>query len=287
MATPRGSLLRGLGSAAVLLVQLLAPAGAVAAAADDGALSATPAASYRKVPGGSLRSVLPADGVDAPATVAPFLLRTNPVSVEEFRNFLASHPEWQRGQIPGLFAAPGYLAAWQGDMDSNPLQANSPVTQVSWYAARAFCEAEGGRLPRWYEWEFAAAASATRADAREDDEWLLKILSWYERPGNVRPGAIGMDEANLYGIHNLHGLIWEWVDDFSGLFVNADSRAKGEQKTMEFCGGAAVSLADRRNYAILMRLTCWPRWRASSTARTWASAARATCSRKPPTHSKA
>ncbi len=60
--------------------------------------------------------------------------------------------------------------------------------------------------------------------------------------------------ANIYGIHNLHQTIWEWVDDFNGLFVTADSRSQGAQQLMESCGAAALSLGDRENYAVLMRI---------------------------------
>ena len=52
----------------------------------------------------------------------------------------------------------------------------------------------------------------------------------------------------------MHGLIWEWVDDFNGLFVTVDSRNQGEDKMLETCGAAALSLGDRENYAVLMRI---------------------------------
>jgi formylglycine-generating enzyme required for sulfatase activity len=134
------------------------------------------------------------------------------------------------------------------------LQANAPVTQVSWHAAQAFCASEQARLPRWYEWEFAAAADEQRADARQDPQWLARILGWYSRPANQPPQAIGLQAANYYGIQDLHGLTWEWVEDFNGLFVSADSRTQDEQKQLEFCGGSALSLGDKSNYAVLIRL---------------------------------
>jgi formylglycine-generating enzyme required for sulfatase activity len=52
----------------------------------------------------------------------------------------------------------------------------------------------------------------------------------------------------------LHGSIYEWVEDFNGLFVTSDSRSQGEQRTLATCGAAALSLGDRENYAILMRI---------------------------------
>ncbi|MYM27556.1 SUMF1/EgtB/PvdO family nonheme iron enzyme [Duganella sp. CY15W] len=205
-------------------------------------------AGYRAIAGGPLRSVLPADGVAGDARVAPFLLRSRLVSNREFKAFLQTSPSWRRGQAPALFTAPGYLATLDTADD------DAPVTHVSWYAAQAYCTSEDARLPRWYEWEFAAAADATRADARDDDAWLTAILRWYADAGKAAPGHVAATPANYYGIHDTHGLVWEWVEDYSGLFVNADSRAKGEQKQLDYCGGAAVSLADRRNYAVLMRL---------------------------------
>ncbi|MBA5687447.1 formylglycine-generating enzyme family protein [Rugamonas apoptosis] len=209
---------------------------------------------YQPLPGGQLRSVLPADGVASDATVAPFQMRTRPVTNGEFRAFLRQHPEWERGQAPALFTSPTYLQGWGSADNPAPLALDAPVTRVSWYAASAFCASEQARLPRWYEWEFAAAADERRPDARDDPAWLAHILDWYASPGTRAPHSVAANAPNYYGLHDMHGLIWEWVDDYSGLFVNADSRSNGEQKSIDYCGGAAVSLADRRNYAVLMRL---------------------------------
>lgn len=211
-------------------------------------------ADYLPIAGGKLRSVLPADGVAADAVVAPYLLRSRPVTNGEFRAFVHQHPQWRRGRAPPLFAAPSYLSGWGDAGDPTPLAADAPVVRVSWYAAQAYCASEQARLPRWYEWEFAAAADTLRPDARDDDAWLASILNWYADAGKAAPRSVAGGAANFYGIHDLHGLVWEWVEDYGGLFVNADSRAKGEQKLLDYCGGAAVTLADRRNYAILMRL---------------------------------
>lgn len=211
-------------------------------------------ADYRALPGGQLRSVLPADGVAGDATLAPFQLRVRPVSNGEFQAFLREHPEWRRDRAPALFTAPTYLAGWASADDPAPLARDAPVTRVGWYAANAYCAAEQARLPRWYEWEYAAAADEQRPDARDDPAWLAHILDWYAAPGRGGPQSIAAGAPNYYGLHDMHGLVWEWVEDFNGLFINADSRARGEQKLLDYCGGAAVSLADRRNYAVLMRL---------------------------------
>ncbi len=212
------------------------------------------AADYRALPGGPLRSVLPSDGKQAPALLAPFEMRATLVTNDEFRRFVARHPAWRRGQVPAVLAGPGYLAAWEADDDPGQLAPDAPVTAVSWHAAAAFCAAEGARLPRWYEWEYGAAADAGRADARDDPQWLSTILNWYARPASGVPGRVAQGPANYHGLHDMHGLVWEWVEDYSALFVNADSRARDTGKQLDYCGGAALSLGDRRNYAVLMRV---------------------------------
>ncbi|MES2319346.1 MAG: formylglycine-generating enzyme family protein [Pseudomonadota bacterium] len=218
------------------------------------AAGAAPAAEYRPLAGGPLRSVLPADGKQAPAVVAPFLMRATLVSNGEFRSFVASHPEWRRGQVASVLAGPTYLSGWRTADDPGELDPRAPVTQVSWHAAAAFCASEKARLPRWYEWEYAAASDARHADARDDPAWLAGILNWYARPASGVPGLVGQGSANVHGLHDMHGLVWEWVEDYSAMFVNADSRSQGTGKQLDYCGGAAVSLGDRRNYAVLMRV---------------------------------
>ncbi|WP_457426226.1 formylglycine-generating enzyme family protein [Roseateles sp. P5_E7] len=210
------------------------------------AASAALLAGYVAMPAGTLNSVLARDTDREPTRIAAFELRETPVTRTEFRRFLAAHAEWQPGQVPAVFAGAGYLQ--QGVDDGE-----APVTAVSWFAAQAYCEAEGGRLPTWHEWEYAATADATRTDARGDPAWLARILGWYARPANGPLPAVG-GAANVYGVRDLHGLVWEWVDDFNALLVNADSRSAGDPDRLKFCGAGAIDLQDRQNYAVLMRV---------------------------------
>jgi formylglycine-generating enzyme required for sulfatase activity len=66
--------------------------------------------------------------------------------------------------------------------------------------------------------------------------------------------AVGADPANAYGLRDLHGLVWEWVEDYSALLVSPDNREQGAADSLEFCGAAALSTSDRDNYAVLMRV---------------------------------
>jgi formylglycine-generating enzyme required for sulfatase activity len=213
----------------------------------------TGATEYVDLPGGKFASVLPADAKNADVVVAPFRLRTEPVTNAGFLAFVQAHPQWRRDRIARVFAEPQYLSQW-ADADTLGAGAlpNQPVTQVSWFAARAYCQNEDARLPTWNEWEFAAAADATRADARSDPAWRANILAWYAQPD--RPLAAIGGAANFYGVRDLHGLIWEWVDDFGALLVASDSRDQNDPDRLKFCGAGALAMRDVDNYAVLMRI---------------------------------
>ena len=132
--------------------------------------------------------------------------------------------------------------------------AMQPVTGVSWFAAEAYCESEGARLPTWHEWEFAAAADETRIDARNDPAWRESILGWYSQPGGRELAPVGRTPKNAWGVYDMHGLVWEWVEDFSGMMISADNREQGDPNILKFCGAGALSTQDKDNYAILMRV---------------------------------
>ncbi|MFM9969485.1 MAG: formylglycine-generating enzyme family protein [Burkholderiales bacterium] len=211
-------------------------------------------AAYRRIAGTELRSVLPPDGQAASASVAAFEMRVRPVTNGEFLRFVMRQPHWQRGRAPAVFTDERYLGHWAAADVIGKAGRNSPVTHVSWFAAQAFCEHEAARLPTWHEWELAAAADELRRDARDDPVWRERILSWYSRPSVDPLPAVGNSPPNIYGIRDLHGLVWEWVDDHAGMMVSSDNREQGDPDLRKFCGAGALSVADRENYAILMRI---------------------------------
>lgn len=233
----------------------------VAAAAE------TAAPVYATVPATSFVSVIETEPGAKPQAVAAFALRSEPVTNAEFLAFAMAHPQWRRGNVPAVFADAGYLSHWQAaDALGAAALPAQPVTQVSWFAAQAYCESENARLPSWIEWERAAAASDKVADARGDAAWRRHLLDWYARPSTGALAEIG-GEANLYGVRDLHGLIWEWVDDYAAMMVSADSRDQNDPDRLKFCGAAAMSLRDRDNYALLMRIAMLSSLKAADTTR--------------------
>jgi len=232
----------------VKLLHILPLAGAAAFAAP------AHAADYLPIAGGTFASALPADEKAADVVVAPFQLRRDVVTNAEFLAFVGAHPEWRRDRVAPVFAESRYLSHWQSADTLGPnSRPQQPVVQVSWFAAQAFCESEQARLPTWNEWEFVAAADETRLDARSDPAWRERILSWYAQPsGTALPDVGGM--LNVYGVRDVHGLVWEWVDDFNALLVASDSRDQADPDRLRFCGAGALNLRDRENYAVLMRI---------------------------------
>ena len=219
------------------------------------AAAAAQAAGYVPLEGGRFESVLPQGNVptaSVPVDIAPFALRETPVTVAEFEAFLAAHPEWRRDRVPSLLADAHYLSDWTAPAKASA-PARSPVVNVSWHAARAYCASEGARLPTWLEWEYAAAADETRRDARADPAWRRRILAWYERTTPDPLPEVG-GAPNAWGVRDMHGLVWEWVDDFNALFIAGDSRTQGDPDILKFCGAGAISVIDRDSYAVLMRI---------------------------------
>jgi formylglycine-generating enzyme required for sulfatase activity len=176
------------------------------------------------------------------------------VSNAEFAGFVRNAPQWRRDRVAGLFADEGYLRHWATPIEPGGAIGPQPVTNVSWFAASAFCEARGARLPRWHEWELAAAASESTPDARQDPAWRQRILDWYATSARGVLPAAGKSPTNYYGVRDLHGVVWEWVEDIGGMLVSDDSREQGDPNLDRFCGSGALSLEQKDNYAMVMRI---------------------------------
>ena len=187
--------------------------------------------------------------------VDAFKLDVIPVSNARFLKFTQDFPEWRRDHVSKLFADENYLSHWPDSNSVSAAQGQNPVTRVSWFAATAFCESRGGRLPRWYEWERVAAADTKTADARDDPLWRQQILNWYARSStnNVLPN-VGSSNANFYGVKDIHAVVWEWVEDYNSLLVGSDNREQGGADKLKFCGAGAVNMEQKENYATLMRI---------------------------------
>ncbi len=200
------------------------------------------------VPSGKLVPLFGLDPGQEYFPISAFTIDRNPVTHAEFRKFVRDHKEWSRAKASAPLVDSGYLAIDSGIPDLGP------ATQVSWFAAQAYCESKGGRLPDTLDWEYVAAADQTRPDATRDPVFASTILNWYAKPsrGPVT-SVIGAGKPNFYGVSDLHALIWEWTFDFNSVFVTADNRQDGDKSADFTCGNGATASSDRGNYAAFMR----------------------------------
>ena len=174
--------------------------------------------------------------------VDAFALDRHPVTRADYLAFVRAQPRWRRGHVPRAFAGPGYLASWPGELAvGSGADARRPVTEVSWFAARAFCAWRGARLPTTDEWEYAALASETSRNASRDRAFIARLLDLYRTPRPLPP-VVGSGFRNAYGVHDLHGVVWEWVLDFNSLLVSDDSRATGGRDHALFCAAGVTTL---------------------------------------------
>ena len=114
--------------------------------------------------------------------------------------------------------------------------ANHPVETVSWNDAAEFCtklsqqerlkpfyfrsgqtatllEGTGYRLPTEAEWEFACrAGTTTRFWSGNQDNDLLSA-GWFWLNSGLRTHTVGKLRANPFGLFDVHGNVWNWVQD--------------------------------------------------------------------------
>jgi len=186
--------------------------------------------------------------------VKNFRLDVTPATNAKFLEFVRANPRWQRSQVKRIFADENYLKHWAGDLDpgTNALP-DQPVVWVSWFAAKAYAQWQGKRLPTVAEWEAAAAASPAFADGTKDVAFQRDIFRWYSTAAPAVLPGVGSGPANFWGIHDLHGLVWEWVADFNTATVTGDARGDTGLDRQLFCGAGAVGAKDVENFPAFMR----------------------------------
>jgi formylglycine-generating enzyme len=212
---------------------------------------ATAAAGMVPVPAGSYMPFFANESGKAVAVKA-FYLDARAVTNAEFLAFVKANPRWARSRITSLYADAGYLKHWAGDfvLAKNPSQLqDSPVTNVSWYAANAYSKWKGKRLPTLDEWEYAGQAKIVN-DPRPVEK---VILDWYSKPTPKVLPAVGTTYKNVFALYDMHGLVWEWVADFNSIIMAGDSRSNSAINRDLFCASGSFGAANKEDYAAFMR----------------------------------
>jgi hypothetical protein len=145
-------------------------------------------------------------------TIGSFYIDRTEVTNAQFKTFVEKHPEWQKDKIAATLHNGKYLQHWNGN-DFPVGQEDHPVVFVSWYAANAYCTAQGKRLPTEAEWEFAARGGLEGKAFPWGDSLPDKTRANYGESGIKAATKVGSYPANGYGLHDMAGNVWEYLAD--------------------------------------------------------------------------
>ena len=117
---------------------------------------------------------------------------------------------------------------WKALMGKNPSSFKKcgddcPVEGVSWNDAQDFIKklnkhegVNNYRLPTEAEWEYAARAGSNTDYCFGDDEAELTKYAWYVKNSGRRTHPVALKKPNDWGLYDMHGNVWEWVQDWYG-----------------------------------------------------------------------
>ena len=134
-----------------------------------------------------------------------------------------------------------------------------PVYNVSWYAAVIFSEWVGARLPIEEEWEYACRAGTTTRFWSGDTDDDLAQVGWTIQNSNGHPHPVARKPSNAWGLHDVHGNIWEWCLVKRGkLVLTADGLIVDPRKVSTALSRLRYSPpASRQNAAYVVRGGSW------------------------------
>jgi formylglycine-generating enzyme required for sulfatase activity len=190
-----------------------------------------------------------------PVAVAAFKMDETAVTNQEFLEFVKANPQWRRSKVNRLFADTNYLRHWKSDLsigESNKKIYNSPVVNVSWFAAEAYCKWKNKRLATVAEWELAARGVPKNIKQKSLTDY---ILNWYTQPNLPVLPNVKSTYQNEFGLYDMNGLIWEWTFNFNSFIASTDSRGNDEDELKNFCAAGALNVSDKSDYATYLRFS--------------------------------
>ena len=134
---------------------------------------------------------------------------------------------------------------------------NHPAVYISWNDVQAFIaklneaeEAEVYRLPTEAEWEAACRAGTTTRWSFGDDEGKLRHYAWYWdnswNAGEKYAHAVGTKRPNPWGLYDMYGNVWEWVQDWYGVYSSSsqiDPMGPASGSSRVYRGGSFINSA--------------------------------------------
>jgi formylglycine-generating enzyme required for sulfatase activity len=143
------------------------------------------------------------------------------------------------------------------------LQSNCPIIGVSWNNAKAYANWLSKKtdkkysLPSEAQWEYVARAKTESMWSFGDKKSDLKEYAWYNENAHYKGKGhkdygthqVGTKKSNSWGLHDMHGNVWEWCDDwyvnnYKGVVSDGSSNQSGEQEAKVLRGGSWFSNSD-------------------------------------------
>jgi formylglycine-generating enzyme required for sulfatase activity len=139
-------------------------------------------------------------------------------------------------------------------------------SNARWNNVQVVDGSTGYRLPTEAQWEYACRAGSTTLWHFGDTESELVNYAWYSVNSLSRTRQVGLKLPNAWGLHDMHGNVWEWCWDWWGTFPNPadleDPRGPASGVLRVERGGSWDSSASYTESAI--RSSNWPHYRDSN-----------------------
>ncbi len=159
---------------------------------------------FVKLPGGKFQMGSPAseaerhddEGPVHEVTLSPFLIAKYEVTQAQWKRVMGTSPSHFKGK-------------------------DLPVEQVSWGECQEFCKKTGLSLPTEAQWEYACRAGtntpfsfgATITSEQVNYNGKYPYGGAPKGLDRRKTVAVGSLPANGFGLHDMHGNVWEWCED--------------------------------------------------------------------------
>lgn len=150
--------------------------------------------------------------------------------------FTVTQNQWE--QVMG--ENPSYFQGGRVEGDS----ADHPVDSVTWEDTQRFIDKLNEldpdatyRLPTEFEWEYAA-----RAGANEVHSWReIRDYAWIQDTDKGTTHPVGLKKPNAWGLYDMLGNVWEWVEDYYNEKIFADPVPPKDGEVHVLKGGSFIS----------------------------------------------
>ena len=144
-------------------------------------------------------------------TMSSFLADIHEVTYVEFKKFLNEDPAWEKGAVDIELADLDYLRDWE-NKEFPQGKEDHPVVYISWYAAKAYAEWIGKKLPTEAQWEYASRGGLKGMAYTWGNEFSPHLLHW-KGSNAVEGKCVGSYTINGYGLLDMLGNVMEWTAD--------------------------------------------------------------------------